>query len=189
MVEAKVDIRKLQLLNDRIAQVTDALNQVRLSVHGLAHTGVIGQPFASMPFGISQPQFGFPQQQFGYPQQQYGFPQQQFGSPQQVPYSWGQPMGQVTPGYPASLGGGAGAGFGQLQHTGAYGPYGQPAMAYAPFAQGLVGAVPPWAGSFGWAPSFGGGLSHSPELTEQRAIEQRVNDPNHILQTFPFCLA
>src|SRR5262245_54785293 len=154
MVEAKVDIRKLQLLNDRIAQVTDALNQVRLSVHGLAHTGVIGQQFAGVPFGM---------------------PQQQFGFPQQVPYPWGQPIGQVTAGYPGvapvsqilGQGGAAGVGFGQLQHTSAYGPYSQTAMAYAPFAQGLVGAVPPWAGLFGWAPSFGGGLSHSPELTEQ----------------------
>jgi hypothetical protein len=39
MVEtAKVDIRKLQQLNDRINQCLDALNQVRLSVHGLSHT-------------------------------------------------------------------------------------------------------------------------------------------------------
>jgi hypothetical protein len=37
-MEAKVDIRKLQLLNDRINQTIDALNQVRLSVHGLTHT-------------------------------------------------------------------------------------------------------------------------------------------------------
>lgn len=37
-MEAKVDVRKLQLLNDRIAQTIEALNQVRLSVHGLAHT-------------------------------------------------------------------------------------------------------------------------------------------------------
>src|SRR5215510_44001 len=35
METAKVDIRKLQLLNDRINQCIDALNQVRLSVHGL----------------------------------------------------------------------------------------------------------------------------------------------------------
>src|SRR5207249_11730862 len=41
-----VDIRKLQFLNDRIAQVTDALNQVRLSVHGLQQA----------PFGMQQPQ-------------------------------------------------------------------------------------------------------------------------------------
>ncbi len=39
MDTAKVDIRKLQLLNDRINQCIDALNQVRLSVHGLSHTG------------------------------------------------------------------------------------------------------------------------------------------------------
>ncbi len=44
METAKVDIRKLQLLNDRINQCIDALNQVRLSVHGLsgASTGVPG---------------------------------------------------------------------------------------------------------------------------------------------------
>jgi hypothetical protein len=38
METAKVDIQKLQLLNDRIAQCFDALNQVRFSVHGLSHT-------------------------------------------------------------------------------------------------------------------------------------------------------
>jgi hypothetical protein len=37
-MEAKVDVRKLQLLNDRITQTIEALNQVRLSVHGLSHT-------------------------------------------------------------------------------------------------------------------------------------------------------
>ena len=52
METAKVDIRKLQLLNDRINQCLEALNQVRLSVHGLAsaqglsHTSV---PFAGVP--------------------------------------------------------------------------------------------------------------------------------------------
>ena len=38
METVKVDIRKLQLLNDRINQCIDALNQVRLSTHGLSHT-------------------------------------------------------------------------------------------------------------------------------------------------------
>ncbi len=65
METAKVDIRKLQLLNDRINQCIDALNQVRLSVHGLAPTQVQGginpvinpvgglshSPFAPSPFG------------------------------------------------------------------------------------------------------------------------------------------
>jgi hypothetical protein len=49
MDTVKLDIQKLQLLNDRIAQTLEALNQVRLSVHGLQHTsgqvpyGVMGQ--------------------------------------------------------------------------------------------------------------------------------------------------
>jgi hypothetical protein len=37
-MEAKVDIRKLQLLNDRIHQTIDALNQVRMSVQGIQHS-------------------------------------------------------------------------------------------------------------------------------------------------------
>ncbi len=48
METAKVDIRKLQLLNDRINQCIDALNQVRLSVHGLSQTSGAAQGF---PFG------------------------------------------------------------------------------------------------------------------------------------------
>ena len=61
-MEAKVDVRKLQILNDRINQTIDALNQVRLSVHGLAHSGLmnplsgfIGQGYQG--FGM-QPGFG-----------------------------------------------------------------------------------------------------------------------------------
>lgn len=56
METAKVDIRKLQLLNDRITQLIDALNQVRLSVHGLSHTAPVapgtvpGYPMMPMPF-------------------------------------------------------------------------------------------------------------------------------------------
>jgi hypothetical protein len=42
METAKVDVRKLQLLNDRINQCIDALHQVRLSVHGLSHTPANG---------------------------------------------------------------------------------------------------------------------------------------------------
>jgi hypothetical protein len=60
-MEARVDVRKLQLLNDRIAQTLDALNQVRMSVYGLGHSPMqnqygqqFGQPFAQQfgqPFG------------------------------------------------------------------------------------------------------------------------------------------
>jgi hypothetical protein len=53
METAKVDIRRLQMLNDCINRTIEALNQVRLSVHagGLSHTapiglaGAIGNPF------------------------------------------------------------------------------------------------------------------------------------------------
>jgi hypothetical protein len=56
METAKVDIRKLQLLNDRINQCIDALNQVRVSVHGLSHASLgaqagVGTPFTQSPFG------------------------------------------------------------------------------------------------------------------------------------------
>ena len=45
METARVDVRKLQLLNDRINQCLDALNLVRLSTYGLSHTP------APVPFG------------------------------------------------------------------------------------------------------------------------------------------
>ncbi|MEW5850034.1 MAG: hypothetical protein AB2A00_14695 [Myxococcota bacterium] len=62
METAKVDIRKLQLLNDRINQTIDALHQLRLSVHGVQSTptgvgvpqaGIYGQPGFSHTTGIS----------------------------------------------------------------------------------------------------------------------------------------
>jgi hypothetical protein len=57
METAKVDIRKLQMLNDRINQCIDSLNQVRLSVHGLSHsTG--GSPF--LPQGFNPQGFNPP---------------------------------------------------------------------------------------------------------------------------------
>lgn len=63
-MEAKVDVRKLQLLNDRINQTIDALNEVRLSVRGLSHTGLTGQGIPGHPLaGMAGPQVGFA----GYP--------------------------------------------------------------------------------------------------------------------------
>ena len=142
-MDAKVDIRRLQFLNDRIAQVTDALNQVRLSVHGLQQ----------------QPQLGFPQQS------PYGVGPM---GVQHSPYSsipGMNPFGQQSlwqGGSQSPMGGGLG------QQYAAYGPQTQPS----------------------WFPFLGGGLYHSPtELIEQRLGEQRANDPNRILQTFPLCLA
>src|SRR3954467_8834355 len=50
-MEARVDVRKLQILNDRINQTIDALNQVRLSVHGLGHSG-LQNPFMTQGYGM-----------------------------------------------------------------------------------------------------------------------------------------
>lgn len=62
METAKVDIRKLQLLNDRINQCIDALNQVRLSVHGLSQ----GLSHTTGQTGIGPgSQYGFGQAGFG----------------------------------------------------------------------------------------------------------------------------
>lgn len=169
-MDAKVDIRKLQFLNDRIAQVTDALNQVRLSVHGLQQ----------------QPQLGFPQSQMGYPPSpfglqppSFGYQQPPFGFPQQSPYGGG-PIGFQHSPYPGLSGISP---FGQLPwQTGSQlpmgGGLGVQYAAYGPQAQAS------------WFPFLGGGLYHSPtELIEQRLSEQRANDPNRILHTFPLCLA
>jgi hypothetical protein len=89
METAKVDIRKLQLLNDRINQTIEALNQVRLSVHGIQHTAMQSQV---SPFGYGQPQqafgYGMPQQAFGYGLPQTGF-QGQFATQMPLPFTGG----------------------------------------------------------------------------------------------------
>jgi hypothetical protein len=50
-MEAKVDIRKLQVLSDRINQATEALNSVRASVHGLGHT-TAPSTYGSFGYGV-----------------------------------------------------------------------------------------------------------------------------------------
>lgn len=50
METVKVDIQKLQLLNDRLAQTIDALNQVRMSVHGIQHSGGQVAPWGYSPY-------------------------------------------------------------------------------------------------------------------------------------------
>ena len=59
METAKVDIKKLQVLSDRINQCIDALNQVRLSVHGLAQSNPFtqGQGFGGQQ-GLGQAGIG-----------------------------------------------------------------------------------------------------------------------------------
>src|ERR1700688_3192300 len=185
METAKVDIRKLQLLNDRINQTIDALNQVRLTVHGLSHTAGINPNVPNV--GATAFGLGAGPQQTGFPQvPQGGFPQvQQTGFPQ--------------PGFPQAFGGG-------LSHTppfygGVQG--GQGGMnPYA--ALGQQGGVNPNAGiggvAGGWNPYLAqmgqgqigqqfGGLSHTgPEPLESFA-RPAWNDPLlaiKVARTFPY---
>lgn len=185
-MEAKVDVRKLQILNDRINQTIDALNQVRLSVHGLGHTGGVQSQFnpymtqgygMQQPYGLGAPQVGFPGYgqgiQGGFPgfgqQSLFGFqhsPFQQFANPylsQGLISPWSQigspwsVLGQT--GQPGM--GGIGGGFG-----------------------GLGGGLSPLYGG------IGGGLGHtSPDLIERQLVEARANDPFRITQTFPFVVS
>jgi len=164
METVKVDVQKLQLLNDRIAQTIEALNQVRMSVHGIQHSQYgqtpYGQPFGQAPFGqapfgqapfgpaqFGPAQFGqtpFGQTQFGQPMQ-YGYPVQQYPLhlqylPQYAPQyaSYGSPYGaQFVPG---------------IQHT----PF---TSASTPWAQ----TSSPWAQtSSPWSiPYVGNGISHT----------------------------
>ena len=97
MDTAKVDIRKLQLLNDRINQCIDALNQVRLSVHGLSHTSP-SQQIAGMQ-GVN-PWVQSPALGLGYPVVQQPGP---FAAP--VPFGAGLSHSSPPGGVPLSFGG------------------------------------------------------------------------------------
>ena len=67
-MEAKVDVRKLQLLNDRIAQTIEALHQVRLSVHGLSHTSMLPSNIPFTPTNVPFPGYmAMPPTIPGYP--------------------------------------------------------------------------------------------------------------------------
>src|SRR5262245_40602697 len=108
METAKVDIRKLQLLNDRINQCLDALSQVRQSVHGLSHSQ------ATPPLGIGAQAPGYIDPRFG------------FGASPVVPgFGGAQTAGWIGPGFA-----------GGLAHT-PFSPYAQNFSPYAqnPLAQ------------------------------------------------------
>jgi len=61
MEMVKVDIQKLQLLNERIGQTLEALEQVRSSVSGLQHSAAPPQ-WNQQPFAAPQPFGPYPQQ-------------------------------------------------------------------------------------------------------------------------------
>lgn len=80
-----VNMQRLQLLNDRIAQTIEALNQLRLTVHGISHTSAPVSPWGGYPMTYGQPSFVQPTsfgQSFGQPQ----FVQQPFVS---SPFGYG----------------------------------------------------------------------------------------------------
>jgi len=120
MEMVKVDVQKLQLLNDRIAQTIDALNQVRLSVHGIQHTSPTtpwvnpyGAAYGVSPYGL-QPSYGTP------------FPPQGFG---QI-----SPFGQFAPFTPYGAG---------IQHTTGY-PTGYPTGYQNQFTTGFQPGFSPY---------------------------------------------
>jgi hypothetical protein len=177
METVKVDIQKLQLLNDRIAQTLEALNLLRMSVHGIQHTQAIspwGYGVGTLPYQV-QPGFGaspyvpYPTTSFGYPQyaspfassfvpgiqhtqtQQWGYPQTQWGYPQT---QWGYPQTQV--GYPQT----------QLANQLA-----NPFTSFVPGIQHTQSTQPTWTQQTGWNTPTGwttpwqtqmsNGISHS----------------------------
>jgi len=183
-MEAKVDVRKLQILNDRINQTIEALNQVRLSVHGLAHAGIGTNPYQTQGYGIS-PGFG---QGLG----------QGFGGTNPYLFGMQNPMGNV-----GGLGQlhnqlsqqGTGLGFPQglgFQHSPFTNPLFNPYISQGvmnPWSQGqqIPFGVTPWTGLGGVAGGFGGGLFHSsPDVIDRQIAEVRASDPQRITQTFPF---
>jgi len=105
METAKVDIKKLQVLSDRINQCIDALNQVRLSVHGLAQSNPFtsGQGFGSP--GLGQTGIG------GLSHTNQPFPTMGGLNPFVNPYA----SSGIGAGYP-----GIGAGQGQFSPTGQF---------------------------------------------------------------------
>ena len=121
METAKVDIEKLQQLNDRIVQTLEALNQVRMSVHGLQSAARAGGQIPGAQFGgygLSHTggfgqQNPWLQQQNPWAQQQNPWQQIPWQQQQQIPQQFSPQFSQFSQ-YPQV--GGVG-GFG-LSHTG-----------------------------------------------------------------------
>ncbi len=161
-MEARVDIRKLQLLNDRITQTIDALNQVRWSVHGLQHAtggvpnqGVYGNMQQPLPFA-NQSLYGqqglSPWQTQGLsPWQQQAFAQSPFAA-QSFASPGLSPLSTSNVPYATQAMGGIG-----IQHSTAV-PYGLPVVGFG---------------------------AQMPIDIEHRVLEARAQDPYLLSRTFP----
>jgi hypothetical protein len=177
MVEtAKVDIRKLQLLNDRINQCLDALNQVRLSVHGLSHTGAVG---AINPLGTIG---------------QFAGADPRFVTQGINPLASQAGIGGIGNVGFGTVGIGQPFGAGGLSHTGAYAqPFAQPfAQSFGqpfgqPFAQAWNPLLQQQAAAAQFAPY--GGLSHTSAESLEGYGRPAWADPMlqvRVAQTFPY---
>jgi len=205
-MEAKVDVRKLQVLNDRINQTIDALNQVRLSVHGLGHTGVTPQmnPLAYLTQGFGTQGLGgqgFGGQSGGQGFGQPGFGAQGFGGgfPQTTPWTQGMgglghtspfqqadPLSQGSP-FQQSNPSQQGNPFQQGNPYSQVNPlsYMTQGLQHSPYAQGNpYGNVPGLQSPYG---NQGiGRQGYVQDLVDQKLAEIRASDPYRITQTFPF---
>jgi hypothetical protein len=185
-MEARVDVRKLQILNDRINQTIDALNQVRLTVHGLGHSGLQNPFLGPQGYGLQQGLGVGGPNPFGMtnPLQGVGGPLSQLQN---------QFTQQGVPGQ------GGGMGFQHSPFTPQYtNPFVNPYVtqnAMSPWSQGLqqnpFSGVPfggqQFGGLGGVAGGIGGGLFHSsPDIIDRQIAEVRASDPQRITQTFPF---
>src|SRR4029450_10981224 len=176
METAKVDIRKLQLLNDRINQVIDALHQVRLSVHALqqgyqTQQQPYGAGFGTPAFGPFQGQTFNPLlQQNPFQQTQTPFQQNPFQQTQQNPF-------QQNP-FQQSFGQGMNPLFGQGFQQG-MNPMTQMNPQSTGPNPGLLHSGTPW---------FGQGLSHT--SSEQDLYNRPIwSDPllaARLSSTFPY---
>lgn len=178
MDTAKVDIRKLQLLNDRINQTIDALNQVRFSVHGvtsgqgLAHAGLqgFGQGIGQNPYASAGQGFGFS----GMPG--FGLQNPALQNPSLGLAHSGVGQGQFPPGV---------GGYGMSQGSFGASPFINPVLAQNPALLGVAPVAPPSGIPFG-QPGIAG-LSHSGTFAE--GTRNIWSDPYlaaQITQTFPY---
>jgi hypothetical protein len=104
METVKVDMQKLQLLNERIAQTIDALNQVRMSIHGFQHgTPSWGMNHGYVPYASPNPwPYGLVQFTPPYSHQPFTpsfYPQYS----QSLHHGWSVPSYPTAP-YPNGLG-------------------------------------------------------------------------------------
>jgi hypothetical protein len=171
MDTVKVDVRRLQLLNDRINQCLDALNQVRFSVHGLSHAGNLYQ---QGPYQQSPQQTGAFGSQFQAP----GIGPGQPGISTAAPFAGGLSHSGFAPGV-------QGIYQGPQQQT----PFG-PSMAFQGAGQ-IPSQLSPWGqplSPWGQQP----GLAHASRELETDQLRPLWADPvltGRVMQTFPYAQA